>query len=101
MNQNEEGGKLAADELLAGVRLHLSDVSADLSDVDIKVCAYANFNGLEKACKDRHMKATASLRLFVTGFTGRHPLLDFVDVGAGKERADNKIRGKHHLGISD
>ncbi|KAL8984573.1 MAG: hypothetical protein Q9205_001490 [Flavoplaca limonia] len=92
LNQNEKGGELAADELLAGVRLHLSDVSAGLSDVDIKVCAYANFNGLEKACKNRHMKATASLRLFATGFSGRHPLLDFVDVGAGKERADNKIR---------
>ncbi|KAL9631109.1 MAG: hypothetical protein Q9204_004390 [Flavoplaca sp. TL-2023a] len=92
LNQNEKGGELAADELLAGIRLHLSDVSAYLSDVDIKVCAYANFNGLEKACKNRHMKATASLRLFATGFTGRHPLLDFVDVGAGKERADNKIR---------
>ncbi|KAL9007352.1 MAG: hypothetical protein Q9180_009685, partial [Flavoplaca navasiana] len=92
LNENEAGGHLAADELLAQVRLHLNDVSADLSNVDIKVCAYANFNGLEIACKNRHMKATASLRLFATGFTGRHALLDFVDVGAGKERADHKIR---------
>ncbi|KAL8645494.1 MAG: hypothetical protein Q9226_007279 [Calogaya cf. arnoldii] len=91
-NQNEDGGRLAADELLTQVNSHLESVSPDLIDVDIKVCAYANFTGLEKACKNRQMKTTASLRLFATGFTARHALFDFVDVGAGKERADHKIR---------
>jgi hypothetical protein len=35
----------------------------------------------------------ADVRSFVTGFTNRLPLCDFIDVGYGKERADNKIKG--------
>lgn len=34
------------------------------------------------------------LRDFALGFTQGKAMFDFVDVGHGKERADNKIKGK-------
>lgn len=36
---------------------------------------------------------TTGLQQFASGFTGRQPLFDFVDVGDGKEKADQKIKG--------
>ena len=41
------------------------------------------------------MRHADDLGLFTVGFTKREALFDFVDVGAGKERADNEIRGIH------
>ena len=58
------------------------------------VRAYANLKGLAQACiQSGKTKHVADLSLFAVGFTKRQALFDFVDVGAGKERADNKIRG--------
>ncbi|KAL8991424.1 MAG: hypothetical protein Q9169_007871 [Polycauliona sp. 2 TL-2023] len=93
LNGNEEGGKLAADELLSQINLYISKLDFDVENTDVVVRAYANVRGLGKACvKNSWMKPTADLGLFANGFTGRHPLFDFVDVGLGKERADHKIR---------
>ncbi|KAL8927602.1 MAG: hypothetical protein Q9172_001312 [Xanthocarpia lactea] len=93
LNKDEAGGKLAADELLARVKEYLKDLNLEVENTDVVVRAYANVRGLGKACvKNDLMKPTADLGLFANGFTGRHPLFDFVDVGVGKERADHKIR---------
>ena len=62
--------------------------------MDVMVRAYANLKGLAQACvQSRKMRHSADLNLFAVGFTKRQALFDIVDVGAGKERADNKIRG--------
>lgn len=61
------------------------------------VQAYANFNGLENACRrNGKMKKNASLNHFVRGFNRRQAFFNFVDVGDWKEGADHKIRGKRH-----
>lgn len=39
------------------------------------------------------MKESSSMSLFAHGFNQRQALFDFVDVGPGKEGADNKVRG--------
>lgn len=72
----------------------MGELGLDVNNTDIVVRAYANLRGLGRHCaSDGLMKATADLGLFANGFTKRQPLFDFVDVGLGKERADDKVRG--------
>ncbi|KAL8937131.1 MAG: hypothetical protein Q9216_004578 [Gyalolechia sp. 2 TL-2023] len=93
LNKSEEGGRNAADELLARVKHYLKGLGLDINNTDVVIRAYANLRGLGRACvKNGSMKATADLSLFANGFTGRQPLFDFVDVGLGKERADHKVK---------
>jgi hypothetical protein len=40
------------------------------------------------------LESPAYLNDFARGFTGSKQLFDFVDVGSGKDRADDKISGK-------
>lgn len=70
--------------------------TAGLSDTfDIFVKAFANVDGLGRALeRDGRLINTTQLRAFITGFNTRKAYFDFVDVGSGKERADNKLRGK-------
>lgn len=94
MNRNEAGGKAAADELYAKVREHIASIGIGSEDLDIVVRAYANIKDLKSACgKKGMMNKEADLNAFVHGFNQRRGLFDFVDVGHGKEEADNKIRG--------
>ena len=68
---------------------------SDSDKLDILVKAFANLEGLAIALvRDGRLKDVSQLRAFVTGFSSRRAFFDFVDVGAGKERADHKIRGK-------
>ncbi|KAL9008580.1 MAG: hypothetical protein Q9173_006309 [Seirophora scorigena] len=93
LNKDEEGGREAADELLVQVHKYVGELGLDVNKTDVVVRAYANLRGLGKFCaRDGLMNATADVGLFANGFTIRQPLFDFVDVGLGKERADNKVR---------
>ena len=70
----------------------------DVDNTDILVRAYANIKGLGKALhRGGKMRENANLASFAHGFTQRQGLFDFVDVGSGKEGADEKIRGKSSL----
>ena len=63
--------------------------------IEILVRVFANLNGLGGVLqRDGRLKETRQLREFASGFSGRQAFFDFVDVGAGKERADLKVRGK-------
>lgn len=96
LKKGEEGGKDAADEFLARIKDYLKSSSIYADDMDIMVRAYANLKGLAQACfQSGKLKHAADLGFFAVGFTKRQALFDFVDVGAGKERADYKIRGIH------
>lgn len=67
----------------------------DVDNTDIVVRAYANTKGLGRALRrDSKMRGNSDLASFARGFTQRQGLFDFVDVGSGKEEADEKIRGK-------
>ena len=58
------------------------------------VRAYADVKGLQARCiKNEKMKSGSNMFQFTHGFNQRQGLFDFVDVGPGKESADNKIRG--------
>lgn len=93
LDNNEDGGKEAADEMLARIKEYAKSLELDVDNMDIMVQAYANFEGLGKACIRRvKMKVNADLSSFASGLMKRHGLFKFVDVGPGKEEADERIR---------
>jgi hypothetical protein len=56
---------------------------------------YANVRGLgDVLARNSIIDDTSVFEDFVRGFTRGKALFDFVDVGAGKDRADEKIIGK-------
>jgi hypothetical protein len=80
--------------MMLKVREYLHRFMKDVETIEVMVKAYANLTGLTQVCvKNGKLKINMSLNPFVVGFNRRYPLFDFVDVGAGKEEADNKIRG--------
>ena len=86
---------------MAKVREHLLSLGPPFKDaktVPIMVKAYANLHGLAQACV-RNMKLgfVGEMVQFWLGFSRSSPLVDFVDVGPGREEADNKLRGKWSL----
>lgn len=91
------GGQSAADQFMEKVREHLASPTPAIDlpkTVPVIVKAFANLGGLAQACvRDRKLNSVADLSQFWIGFTRRYPLVDFVDVGSGKEEADNKLRG--------
>lgn len=93
MNNELEGGRLAASVLLATIKEYLRTQHVDLNNTDIVLRAYANLVGLAQAyITKEHMNKGINLRLFMNGFTQKQALFDFVDVGSGKGIADHKIR---------
>lgn len=95
MTEFGSGGKAAVAALLSSVVSYVKG-SLDLShDPEVLVRVYCNVRGLSKTyINNGILDSKQDFELFVQGFNKAHPFCDFVDVGEGKERADNKIRGK-------
>ncbi|CZR56571.1 uncharacterized protein PAC_06460 [Phialocephala subalpina] len=96
------GGETAAAQFVAKVREYLESLGTvkDPNKVHVVVKAYANQRGLAQACaRDKKVSSAMVVVDFWCGFTRRFPLADFVDVGPGKEEADNKLREvlAHHI----
>jgi hypothetical protein len=91
------GGQSAADDFMGKVREYLVSLDPPINNartIPVIVKAYANLSGLAQACvRDKKVSSVGEMAQFWCGFTRRFPLVDFVDVGAGKEEADNKLRG--------
>ncbi|KAL9626243.1 MAG: hypothetical protein Q9204_007461, partial [Flavoplaca sp. TL-2023a] len=87
-----DGGGLAAEELLAKTR-HYFQTHLNEPSLNIMVYAYANIEGLSKACLRENRTKTKDLQRFVGQFNARYPLVNFIDVGYGDQRADCKIQG--------
>ncbi|KAG8530314.1 uncharacterized protein KY384_004816 [Bacidia gigantensis] len=93
MAKGEAGGKEAAGLLWNAVATDVNRRIPDLG-IDYKIVTriYANLKGLADVCHRAGMLDYPSLlEDFARGFTGSKQLFDFVDVGTGKDRADDKI----------
>ncbi|KAL3490219.1 hypothetical protein BJX62DRAFT_207663 [Aspergillus germanicus] len=89
-----DGGRKAALDLEAAVREHLKSSHSELSSMPIMIKAFANADGLAQLLvKARLVKSLGSLASFAKGFSQARDLSDFVLVGSGKDRADEKIKG--------
>ena len=92
IRQGVEGGKKAAYALRSAILEQCGDFAGNM-EVIAKV--YANLGGLAKAMRRNGcLEAEETLKEFTIGFTQGKATFDFVDVGHGKERADNKIKGR-------
>ncbi|KAL0470197.1 hypothetical protein QR685DRAFT_246664 [Neurospora intermedia] len=90
IRQGVEGGKKAAYALRSAILEQCGDFAGNM-EVIAKV--YANLGGLAKAMRRNGcLEAEETLKEFTIGFTQGKATFDFVDVGHGKERADNKIK---------
>ena len=94
--KGEIGGKEAAGKLWGQISdfVHES-ISTIPPDYKIVARVYANLKGLGDICyKSGILEKPGTIEDFARGFTGSKVLFDFVDVGSGKDRADEKITGK-------
>ena len=96
IQKGEDGGREAASMLWGAVRDYVHKHIPGLSsDYKIMTRIYANLKGLGDVCHRTGILEKPSLiEDFARGFTGSKQLFDFVDVGSGKDRADDKISGK-------
>jgi len=98
LQQGEQGGKDAANQLWAAVREYVIRCLPNVSSPKIITRIYANVKGLADACyKSGIIERPILIEEFARGFNGSRLLFDFVDVGSGKDRADDKIAGMRPL----
>lgn len=94
LQQGEQGGKDAANQLWAAIRDYVTRQLPNVSSPKIITRIYANVKGLAEACyRAGIVEKTSLIEDFARGFNGSRLLFDFVDVGSGKDRADDKISG--------
>ena len=96
IKQGEIGGKEAAARLYDAVRDYVHHEVPDMPlDYKIVTKTYANLKGLGEVChRAAILDKSSTVEDFARGFTGSKHLFDFVDVGMGKDRADDKISGQ-------
>ncbi|TCD71503.1 hypothetical protein EIP91_008884 [Steccherinum ochraceum] len=85
------GGHQAASLLTKGLTDHLADVEESARG-QIWLTVYCNKAGLLETLMANGACTPEQFESFVTGFNQASPLFSFVDVGSGKERADEKIK---------
>ena len=93
--KGEVGGKEAAGLLWNAIAANVHQKLPELGvNYRIVTRIYANLKGLGEVCNKSGMLDHAMvIEDFFRGFTGSKQLFDFIDVGTGKDRADDKISG--------
>ncbi|KAF1995051.1 hypothetical protein P154DRAFT_581187 [Amniculicola lignicola CBS 123094] len=94
ITRRAQGGEALADELLVRIRDYLRPHFEDFESIDVLVRVYCNLEGMANyLVRDGRVRNLGQLRAFSTGFCGRIPNFDWVDVGVGKEGSTGrKIR---------
>ncbi|KAI1327401.1 hypothetical protein F5Y16DRAFT_371881 [Xylariaceae sp. FL0255] len=94
LRDHENGGFRAALKLKDEVKA-IRESSGLNHEIPILVRVYANLNDLAKSLRfSGVIDFDDSMRLFAEQFTNTHVDCDFINVGKGKENADNKIRNQ-------
>jgi hypothetical protein len=88
----ETGGRSAASHLCAAVQLYIKECKDIPRGARIFCRMYANVQGLgDVMVRSGIVEHLGIFEDFVRGFSRGKTLFDFIDVGAGKDRADEKI----------
>lgn len=94
LQQGEKGGKEAASHLWGATNDYVNQALPMLSSPRILARIYANVKGLGDVLQKSSIIDRATLfEDFARGFNGSKLLFDFIDVGSGKDKADDKITG--------
>lgn len=98
LREGEQGGRRAAVQLFADIHEYIENECQDIPfGYRIACRIYANVRGLGDVLVRRGVyEDIIEFEGFVRGFTRGKTLFDFIDVGAGKDRADEKIIGEYH-----
>ncbi|KAF2126592.1 hypothetical protein P153DRAFT_297477 [Dothidotthia symphoricarpi CBS 119687] len=93
VSDGERGGRRAASQLYAAVQEYIETETTDIPLGARIVCrVYANVRGLgDVLVKTGAVEYVGQFEDFMRGFTRGKTLFDFIDVGSGKDRADEKI----------
>ncbi|KAI4615595.1 uncharacterized protein J4E87_009054 [Alternaria ethzedia] len=93
LREGEQGGRRAAVQLFADIHEYIENECQDIPfGYRIACRIYANVRGLGDVLVRRGIyEDIIEFEDFVRGFTRGKTLFDFIDVGAGKDRADEKI----------
>lgn len=96
LKKGHSGGKEAAAALYHALTAYIERETIDIPTTSRVLCRiYANVKGLgETLVRAGIIEETSVFEEFVRGFTNGRTLFDFVDVGPGKDRADDKIIGE-------
>jgi len=99
LHAGTDGGEKAAVRLQTEIRHYIEGLYSNSAGADwsIMVQIFANLDGMARklyAC-GKITDAQHFLKL-IREFNSTQPLFSFVDVGQGKERADNRMRGMPH-----
>lgn len=87
------GGAKAASLLHTEIKKHVESLYPG-SDLPIMVNMYASLGGIAgKLTELSVISRPAGIHDFVRGFNTSQDLFNIIDVGAGKEKADHKVRG--------
>jgi hypothetical protein len=99
LRDGEKGGRRAAMKLQAALEDYIeSEVTGIPHDSRIVCRIYANVRGLgDVLARTGAIEETGQFGDFVRGFTQQQALFDFVDVGPGKDRADEKLVGEYSI----
>lgn len=101
LQQGEKGGKEAASQLWSAMNNFVQQALPLLASPKIVARIYANVKGLGDVLQKSGILDRASLfEDFARGFNGCKLLFDFIDVGTGKDKADDKITGASRCSIS-
>jgi hypothetical protein len=95
LQDRDTGGREAARRLNQAVCHYLKETDPELcvDNASVVVNIWANLGGLAKALlHDGSIKTTDQMSEFAEGFSRSRAEFDFVNVGRGKENADNKLR---------
>jgi hypothetical protein len=95
IREGDTGGRKAAAQLQNEIEtwIHRENKNIPL-DCRIICRVYANVKGLANVLvRAGIIEEVSFFEEFVRGFTRSKSLFDFVDVGSGKDRADEKMRG--------
>ncbi|KAM0334997.1 hypothetical protein ACHAQA_000031 [Verticillium albo-atrum] len=88
-----DGGQKAAHDLQAAVKHYIGQTMPELSRQPIVLKAFANADGLaETLVRSKITRTTKDLWDFAMNFSQACGTFDFVLVGSGKDRADEKIK---------
>lgn len=95
IRDGEQGGRRAAAQIYSAVVNFIQREAKDIPNEARIICrVYANVRGLaEVLVRTGAITDVATFEDFARGFTRGKTLFDFVDVGPGKDRADEKLIG--------
>lgn len=97
LQQGEEGGRIAAKQLEAGLREYLLKNLPSINEPKLLTKVYMNVKSLgELYARSGIISEPAAIHEFVRGFNEAMSFSEIVDVGSGKNKAYDKIQGSCH-----